>query len=68
VDETGLTGLYDITLTVPANVFQNAPAGVADERGSTLIQAAQKIGFRFVLKKEPLPVIVVDHLDKPSAN
>ena len=68
VDETGFTGLYDITLTVPASVFQNAPAGVGDERGNTLIQAAQKIGFRFVPKKEPLQVIVVDHLERPSAN
>jgi uncharacterized protein (TIGR03435 family) len=68
VDETGLTGLYDITLTVPASVFQNSPGGSIDERGNALIQAAQKIGFRFVQKKEPLQVIVVDQLDKPSAN
>ena len=68
VDETGLTGLYDITLTVPANVFQGGSGGVGDERGNALIQAAQKIGFRFVPKKEPLKVIVVDHLEKPSAN
>jgi uncharacterized protein (TIGR03435 family) len=69
VDETGLTGLYDITLIVPAGVFQNGPSsGPGDDRGNALIQAAQKIGFRFVQKKEPLQVIVVDHLEKPSAN
>jgi uncharacterized protein (TIGR03435 family) len=69
VDETGLTGLYDITLTVSAGAFQNAPgSGPEDDRGNALIQAAQRLGFKFVPKKEPLPVIVVDHIEMPSEN
>jgi uncharacterized protein (TIGR03435 family) len=69
VDESGLTGIYDITLTVPASVFQGqVKAGPEDDRGPELMAAAQRIGFRFEPKKEPLPVVVIDHVEKPSAN
>lgn len=69
VDETGLTGIYDITLKVPMSTFQNATgAGPEDDRGNALIQAAQQLGFKFTAKKEPLPIIVVDHLEMPTAN
>ena len=68
VDETGLTGVYDITLHLPANAFQGGPAtgegGAEDELGPAFLAAAAKAGFKFVSKKEPIPVVVVDHIDK----
>ena len=69
VDETGLTGAYDITLRLPSSTF-NSPSdrGPNDERGSALIIAAQHAGFKFVSKKEPLPVVIVDHIDPPTPN
>jgi uncharacterized protein (TIGR03435 family) len=69
VDETGLTGTYDITLRLPNNLFQNsADGGVEDERGNAMIIAAQHAGFKFINKKEPLPVVIVDHIDPPTPN
>jgi len=69
VDETGLTGPYDITLRVPSSAFQGpSDRGPNDERGPALIDAAQRAGFKFVNKKGTLPVVVVDHMDPPTPN
>jgi uncharacterized protein (TIGR03435 family) len=69
VDETGLTGSYDIALKVPAAAFQSTPgSGPEDERGQALFSATEKAGFKFVPKKEPLPVIVVDYIAPPTPN
>ena len=69
VDESGIDGTYDITLTVSASdlMASGASGGPADE-GNALIDAAKQIGFHFTPKKEPLPIIVVDHIDKPTPN
>ena len=69
VDESGLTGTYDITLNIPAGELQGsgAPGGPIDE-GNALIAAAKQLGFRFTPRKEPLPIIVVDHIEKPTPN
>jgi len=64
VDETGLTGLYDITL----KVAQGGPGSDPGDNRDPMMRAAQEAGFKFVLKKEPLPVILVDHIEKPSEN
>jgi uncharacterized protein (TIGR03435 family) len=69
VDDSGIDGSYDITLTVPTSDLMNSGAsgGPADE-GNALIAAAKQIGLHFTPKKEPLPVIVIDHIDKPTPN
>ena len=70
VDETGLTGLYDITLTIPAGDLPGpgAPSTGPDDQGNTLLAAAKQLGFHFTPKKESLPIIVIDHIDKPTPN
>jgi uncharacterized protein (TIGR03435 family) len=66
VDETGLTGTYNITLRL-AGIAQGGP--VSDEDfGNALVQAAQQAGFKFIAKKEPLTVVVIDHIDPPTPN
>jgi uncharacterized protein (TIGR03435 family) len=66
VDETGLTGTYNITLRL-TGIAQGGP--VSDEDfGNALVQAAQQAGFKFIAKKEPLLVVVVDHIDPPTPN
>jgi uncharacterized protein (TIGR03435 family) len=67
VDETGLEGKYDFTLTVQRSAFQPSP-GVEDLPDPAFVQAIQPLGLKFVLKKEPLDVVAVDHLVQPSAN
>jgi len=65
VDETGLTGTYNITLRI-AGLAQGP---VSDEDfGTALVQAAQQAGFKFISKKEPLQVVVIDHIDPPTPN
>jgi uncharacterized protein (TIGR03435 family) len=66
VDETGLTGRYDFAVIVPANALR--AAGPEDDPDSAYTHAIQPLGLKFVLKKEPLKVIMVDHLDSPSPN
>ncbi len=65
VDETGLTGTYDITLRLAGLAQGNMSS---DDQGRALIQAVQQVGFKFVSKKAPLPVVVVDHIDPPTPN
>jgi uncharacterized protein (TIGR03435 family) len=69
VDETGLTGRFDFAFTIPASEMQPAQAsGPEDERGNAFMRAIEPLGFKLVPKKEPIEVIVVDRLEKPSAN
>ncbi|MGB6692611.1 MAG: TIGR03435 family protein, partial [Terracidiphilus sp.] len=69
VDETGLTGTYNITLRLGGVVQGSGQAVVSNEDfGKALVQAAQQSGFKFVSKKEPLLVVVVDHIDPPTPN
>jgi uncharacterized protein (TIGR03435 family) len=65
VDETGLTGVYDITLRLTG--IAQGPTS-SDDFGNALVLAAQHAGFKFVAKKGPLPVVIVDHIDLPTPN
>lgn len=65
VDETGLTGTYDITFRLAG--FGQGPVS-SDAMGSALVVAAQHAGFKLVAKKAPLTVVVVDHIDPPTPN
>jgi uncharacterized protein (TIGR03435 family) len=65
VDETGLTGIYDISLRI-AGAAQGPMSD--DDIGNALVLAAQHAGFKFVSKKEPLSVVVVDRIDPPTPN
>ena len=69
VDETGLTGVYDITLRLPPAALQGiGDGGAEDEVGSDYIEAAKRAGFKFQSRKAPIPVVVIDHIDPPSPN
>lgn len=69
VDETGLTGTYDITLHLPPAAFQGIGDGGAEEEvGTDYIAAAEHAGFKFVSKKVPQPVVIIDHIDPPTPN
>jgi uncharacterized protein (TIGR03435 family) len=66
VDETGLTGSFDFTLMMPANATQ--VGANADDRANAYFGAVQTLGLKLVPKREPIEVIVVDGLERPSAN
>jgi bla regulator protein blaR1 len=64
VDKTGLTDLYDITLRwAPADV------GSSDASLPSLFTALQEqLGLKLEYNKNPIDVIVIDHIERPSAN
>jgi uncharacterized protein (TIGR03435 family) len=62
VDATGLTGLYDLNLDF------NVDESMSSE-GPTVFEAVQRqIGLKLEARKGPVEVIVIDHVEKPSAN
>jgi uncharacterized protein (TIGR03435 family) len=67
VDETGLSGTYNLTLHIDIPAQNQGPVS-SDDIGAALVQAAQQAGFKFISKKEPLSVVVVDHIDPPTPN
>jgi uncharacterized protein (TIGR03435 family) len=65
VDQTGLSGRYDINLCYTPDELQNtdlnAPPGLF-----TSIQ--DQLGLKLVPTKAPIEVFVIDHVEQPSAN
>jgi len=83
VDKTGLTGLYDVHLEVAfeqlpvvRGMFRNRPqppdssvSEAADsDGGGSVFAAMRKLGFRLQSAKGVAKVIVIDHIELPSAN
>jgi uncharacterized protein (TIGR03435 family) len=61
-NDTGLRGEYDFTLEWVQD------AGAADA-GPTLFTALrEQLGLRLESAEKPTPVIVIDHIERPSAN
>jgi uncharacterized protein (TIGR03435 family) len=80
VDKTGLTGRYDFAVKFSPETVLVAPTG-ADSAGSqsqlampnsegpNLFKALQdNLGLKLESGKGPVQVIVIDHVEKPSAN
>jgi uncharacterized protein (TIGR03435 family) len=66
VDETNVKGLYDFTFSTPMEVLN--PSASDAEISSAFFRAVQTLGFKLVPKKAPLDVLVIDHVEQPSAN
>ena len=61
IDQTGLTGTYDLTL-------EWAPQGsdASDPRPSIFAALEEQLGLKLVPAKGPVEVIVIDHIEKPT--
>jgi uncharacterized protein (TIGR03435 family) len=68
VDETGLTGSFELTLTMPTSAMHSGPAGPEDDRADAVRHAIQPLGFHLIPKKEAIPVLIIDNLDHPTPN
>ena len=72
VDKTGLTGRFDYTLNWdPAlqKLSANPDDPPPDSVGPTIFTAVrEQLGLRLESGKAPVDVVVVDHVDHPSAN
>jgi uncharacterized protein (TIGR03435 family) len=62
INDTGLSGEYDFTLEWAQD--QNA-----DATGPSLFTALQEqLGLRLESTRKPMPVVVIDHIERPSEN
>ncbi|HEV2132668.1 MAG TPA: M56 family metallopeptidase [Terracidiphilus sp.] len=81
VDKTGLAGKYDFTLSwapdpAAGGMMQGPGGGPAQEKpasadttGPSLVTALQEqLGLKLVARKEPVDVVVIDHIQQPSPN
>jgi uncharacterized protein (TIGR03435 family) len=76
IDKTGLKGLYDIKLQWnpdPALNAQAAPVGAGNgasvPAGPSLFTAIEEqLGLKLESSRGPLPVLVIDNVQKPSEN
>jgi uncharacterized protein (TIGR03435 family) len=75
VDLTGLQGGYDFELEFTREVPPGSPesgkanANDPDTSGPDIFGAVRKqLGLELKAQKGPVPVIVIDHADKPAAN
>ena len=77
VDKTGFSGLFDLQLGfLPDETTAGLPAPPPDAAGasldsrhpSILTALQEQLGLRLESTKGPVEVIVVDHVERPSAN
>jgi len=79
VDKTGLTGIYDYTLQfapdenmrgeMPSAVGLPGPDDAAGSQGPSIFTAVQEqLGLKLEARKEPVDVVVIDHMEKPTEN
>jgi uncharacterized protein (TIGR03435 family) len=63
VDNTGLTETYDYTLQWTPD--SQAPA---EASGPSLFTALRELGLKLEPAKSPVDVVIIDHIERPSAN
>ena len=71
VDKTGIAGRYDLKLKwTPDNVTEPTLLnGVPVDSGPSLFTALEEqLGLKLEPQKGPVPVLVIDHIEMPSAN
>jgi uncharacterized protein (TIGR03435 family) len=62
LDRTGIRGVYDITLKSAARAM------LEPDGPSLLTLIREQLGLRLVAAKDPIEVLVVDHVEAPSEN
>jgi bla regulator protein blaR1 len=70
VDQTGLDGNYDFTLTLTPEPGQRGPDGMPSAATSTSIVTAveQQLGLKLTLQTGAVQVLVIDHAEAPAQN
>jgi uncharacterized protein (TIGR03435 family) len=77
VDQTGLKGRYDFTLTWTPDDSQflrlrnpgtQLPAPPAGDPPNLFEAIQEEMGLRLESTKAPVEVLVIDHVERPSAN
>ncbi len=72
VDKTGLNGTYNFEFQwaapAPPNASEN-PAPESAEAASSIATALDhQLGLKLVPQTQPMPIVVIDHIEKPTAD
>ncbi len=69
IDQTGLTGDFDLALDVGKILMEVNQDGMhTSAMFEPTVEALQEAGLRVVRTKVPIETIVIDHAEKPAAN
>jgi uncharacterized protein (TIGR03435 family) len=75
IDRTGLGGIYDLSLKWDDAPIADggllgldAPAAPENDRGSIFTAIQDQLGLRLESQRAPVDVIVIDQVERPSAN
>ena len=69
VDRTGLDGNYDFVLNdIAVSSAASDPLPPEDSTISLFVALSEQLGLKLEPAKAPLPVLVIDHVEQPSAN
>jgi uncharacterized protein (TIGR03435 family) len=68
VDRTGLEGLHKLTLNFAPGLY-NVPGVAPQGDGPDIFSAVEaQLGLKLEQRKEPIEMIVIDHIEPPDAN
>jgi uncharacterized protein (TIGR03435 family) len=68
VDKTGLTGRYDLKLQWTPDSTLADSAAPDSNQGSIFTALQEQAGLKLEPQKGPVEVMVIDHIERPSAN
>lgn len=69
LDKTGLDGSYDFKLEYASTLRKGPSDGnSANELGESVFAAVRKLGLKLEPEKGPSEYLVIEHVEKPSAN
>ncbi len=68
VDKTGIDGSYDITLNWKPDELLQPDQGATSESGSIFTALQEQLGLRLEAQRGPVDILVIDSVDKASAN
>ena len=66
MDSTGLTGFYSVELDFPP--ARRSVASPTPNRAEVLTAVEKQLGLTLQPAKVPVPVLVIDHIERPSEN
>jgi uncharacterized protein (TIGR03435 family) len=69
IDETGLKGNYQVAMDYPLPGATASDGSASDPEGAgALTRSLDALGLKLELRKVPIDVYVIDHVEKPSEN
>jgi uncharacterized protein (TIGR03435 family) len=68
VDKTGLTGRYDFTVDLVSYFGNVKPGEQPDIAGIVMSALREQVGLGLESRKEPVEILVIDHVEKPIGN